>query len=92
MKTQPKQFLSSTIFMTFSLASRDYASNDYVKGNLGDILCGFDMLRFWKYALYAFCGLPCKEKTSKGEGEGFLTALREKEKASRQIRQRGNFR
>jgi len=38
-----------------------------------------------------FCGLHCKEKTSKGEGEGFFTALREKGKASRQINQRGNF-
>ena len=83
MNTQPKQFLSSTIFMTFSLAGRDYAINDYVKGNLCDILRGFDMFRFWKYALYVFCGLPCREKTSKGEGEGFFTALREKEKASR---------
>jgi len=54
MNTQPKQFLSATIFMTFSLASRDYAISDYVKGNLCDILRGFDMLRFWKYALYVF--------------------------------------
>jgi len=54
MNTQPKQFLSATIFMTFSLASRDYASNDFVEENLGDFLRGFDMLRFWKYALYVF--------------------------------------
>ena len=36
------------------------------------------MLRFWKYALYAFFALSYfEEKTSKGEGEGFHTTFQE---------------
>jgi len=51
------------------------------------------MLRFWKYALYAFCGLSCfRRKTSTGEGEGFHTAFEEeKGKDANQNRHRGKL-
>jgi hypothetical protein len=78
MKAQPKtRFASRTIFfVTFILISRDYASNNALKDNLGLIFpyLVFDMLRFWKYALYAFCGLPClRRKRAREHGYKVVT-------------------
>jgi hypothetical protein len=77
-KAQPKTRSAALaiFFGTFILVSRDYYSNNALKDNLCLIFryVAFDMLRFWKYALYAFLRFALfKEKSARMHGYKVVT-------------------
>jgi hypothetical protein len=59
-----KHFLAQTIHIS--------ATHKILESEMEN--CVFDMLRFWKYGLYAFCGLLClRRKRARKHGYKVVT-------------------